>query len=358
MRTIPIILLLILSHSTSAQQVNNLKIEQPLLKDLFVWGDHIIAEKDHTNIHKFYSCDTISKQLIPLTIKGNSEVLYLAESNSFLFAIVKNQNTFSLISKGKTAQSWNSETLFQGFDLIREAKFVANDSLLLFITADKIHYKARSSGWQSILLNSLVDLKSLIFAYGSVPQHCLVTANSLYLGYDHGEWSGALIEIPFISKNNIVFKKGKTILEDNIKAICRTTNDTIWIATGLAHMAAERSGIYKYKNKSLQEILWSKPSLSLPKKSDLSAFCLNNKEEPLFVASILGVFKIESDKLKQVINANLYISYSMKDYSVGSFPEAMYADKNDNLFIASRSLGVFLYTKTGNGYKFTQLTFE
>ena len=103
MRLIPIILLLlILTFSTSAQEVNNLKVEQPLLKDLFVWGDYIIAEKDHTKPDKFYFCDTISKQLMPLTIEGNSGIIYLAESKSFLFAIVKKENTFNLEGQERT----------------------------------------------------------------------------------------------------------------------------------------------------------------------------------------------------------------------------------------------------------------
>lgn len=353
-----IIILFILAFHANGQDLNKLKVEQPYLSDLFIWDNQIIAEKDTEKTDKFFYCDIKLHKLIKLEIDGNSEIAYLAESNSFLFAIVRSDNQFYLMSKGKTAKLWNKEKIFPEFNLTDIAQLVALDNMLVFVTSDKIYYKTLTSTWKSTVLDKLIDSKSSMFLKQSAPQHCLLTNHSLFLGYDYGEWSGALMEIPFVIEKEIVFRKGKRILRDNIVAIKYSKDSVVWFATGLAHMGSAKSGIYKYKNSKLQQVLWTKPTLSLKNESALSAFCLKSMEEPFFIASELGIFKIKKDSLVHVISKNLYISYPMKNYTVGSSPVAMHVDINNNIFIASRSLGVFVYSPKNSDYKFTQLTFD
>ena len=353
-----IFLFSLLTLSSSAQEPDSLKVEQPLLKDLFLWGNQIIAEKDRSTTDKFYYCDPQLNKLTRLQIKGNPEISHLAVSKSFLFAIVKNQDDFDILSKEKNNNYWATDKLFEEFNLNDNAKFVATDNLLVLVTAERIYYKVFNSTWKYVEIDKLFDRKSSMLLRESAPQHCLLTNRSLYLGYNYGEWSGALIEIPFRIGKEVVFQKGKRIIRDNIVAMSYFKDSTLWFATGLAHMGVAKSGIYKYEDNKLHQILWTKSSLSLKKESDLSAFYLSNLGIPFFVASELGVFKIEHDSLKQVIEKDLYISYPMKNYTVGSLPEAMFVDNDNNIFIASRSLGVFVYSRNNNSYKFSQLTFD
>lgn len=349
-------ILLLTTLSVFGQDVSRLKVEQPLLKNLFVWDNLIIVEKDWAANDKYYVCDTLKGRLTRLHIANDTAILDLAETKSFIHAITKRRSSYVLVTKNRNHHSWSSENLFSGFQKIQKFKLVANDSLLTLVTSEKIYTKRPNSKWQEISIDSILDKSHMLF--NKMPEHCLLTMTSLYLGFDKGEWGGSLWEIPISTEKGIALSKGKLILEDNIKALEYSSQGVLWVATGLAHLSLRESGIYRYQDAKLQQVLWSQPSLSLKEKSDLSAFCLKNAEDPFFVASEFGVFKISNENLEEVFKAKLYLTYSIKDYSVGSSPVAMYVDKNNTMYLAHRSLGVFVYTKTNDSYAFRQMTFD
>ena len=356
MKTLQITALLIIaSFSVLGQNIHDLKIEQPSLNNLFVWNNLVIVEKAADEHGKFFICDTSKEKLERLTIEKDTNILALAESTSFLYAIVKRGDAYVLITKHKNQNTWISEGLFPDFNTIKRWKLVANDNLLILVTMDKIYTKTHSSEWTAVPFNSIVE-KTKMFL-DNMPSHYVLTKNSFFLAFDNGEWGGSLWEIPISTSRKAVLSKGKLVVGDNIKGLQYASSGVLWIATGLAHLDARESGVYKYANNTLQKVLWSMPSLSLKEPADLSAFCLKNAEQPFFVASALGVFKMLDENLEEVIHANLYLRYSLKNYDVGSSPVAMHVDGNNTIYIAQRSLGVFVYTKTNDSYAFRQLSF-
>lgn len=344
------------TFSVLGQDVSQLQIGQPTLKNLFVWDNLIIAEKDWTFNDKYYFCDTLKGRLTRLNIANDTDIVGLAETKYFLHAIVNRGSSYVLLTKNKQQDKWSSDTLFSEFQGLKEIELLAIDSLLVLITSEKIYTKILNSEWQEILIDSLLDESNVLF--NKMPEHCLLTKNSLFLGFDKGEWGGFLWEIPVSMGNERRLSKGKLILKDNIRALEYSSKGVLWVATGLAHLSLRKSGIYKYQNAKMHQLLWSQPSLSLKENSDLSTFCLKNAEEPFFVASEYGVFKISSGNLEEVLKSKLYLTYSIKDYLVGSSPVGMYVDKNNTMFIAQSTLGVFLYTKTKDTYTFRQITFD
>lgn len=350
-----ILFLLLLTFFSAAQKFDNLKVEQPLISDLFLWGNHILAETVHDTANKYYYIDSLTNRLLKLEIEDNSKIIHVAQSNSFLFAITKKNGHLNLLSKEKRKTFWLKQELLIKSNAIDNAKFVATDNLLVLVTSEIIHYKLFNSTWKSIEISKLIKLHP---ESDRLPRHCLLKDDALYLGYDNGEWGGSLIEIPFSVGDDIVFKTGNLILNENIVAINYSKDSILWIATGLSHLGLAKSGIYKYQNDKLQKVLLENPKLSLKGESDLSAFCLNNNDEPFFIASEFGLFKIQGDCLRQLINEKLIIYYPIKDYIVGSYPVGMYIDREGNIFIASRSLGVLVYKKLGNQYTFSQMIFN
>ncbi len=350
-------ILLLSVLTTFGQEVTDLKHEQPILKSLFIWDNLLIAERDWVTTDKFYICDTTKESLTRLSIASDTAILDLAETKSFLHAIIKKDNSYFLLTKNKYESKWNYESIFPEFPNLKKFKLVATDNLLVLVTAEKIYSKRPNSLWHEGAVDSLLTPHWRIpFAY--MPEHCILIENSLYLGFDNGEWGGSLWEIPISNEKETIFDRGKLVLQDNIVGLEYSSQGLLWVATGLAHLGLQESGIYTYDNSKLQNILWSQPSLSLKEKSDLSAFCLKNTAEPFFAASEFGVFKISNENLEEVLKAKLYLTYRMQHYSVGSRPVGMYVDNNNNIYIAQRSLGVFVYTKTIDSYAFRQMTFD
>lgn len=358
--------------SCFGQNIDQLKVEQPLLKRLLVWNGLIIAEKDWSRTDKYYVCDTIKNRLTRLQIANDTAILDLTETPSSLHVIVQRDDSYFLLTKNKHERKWTTNPLFPDFNKIKKFRLVANDNLLLIITFDEIFFKQPNSTWEKIAIDSLID--EFHTNDYDIPQHCLMTSNSLYLGYDNGEWGGALVEIPISKGDNKTFGKGKFIIEDNIKGLEYSSKGTLWIASGLSHLAIRESGIYTFQKDKLQQVLWPQPRKSKDKpqqdsvpqmhllfgeKSDLSAFCLKDKEVPLFIMSEFGVFRIQKDSIEEVIKTKLNIEYSLeKGYSAGSRPVGMQIDNNSTIFIAQRSLGVFVYIRNKDSYTFRQISFD
>lgn len=358
--------------SVRAQEANNIKTQQPILKNLFLWDNLVIAERDWVVTDKYYVCDALKGKLTRLQISNDTAILDLAETHSFVYAISKRDELYFLLKKVKGQNKWDATPLFPGFDKILKFKLVANDSMLVLITRDEIFYKQTNSYWQKTAIDSLMD-EFNTYDY-NIPKHCLMTANRLYLGYDNGEWGGALWEIPISNEGEKNLSKGKLILDDKIMGLQYSLQGTLWIASGLTQRARGESGIYMFEKDSLQQVLWPQPhksrdrnqAESLPQQhllfgdnSDLSAFCLKNKVMPFFILSGLGVFRIQKDGIEEVLKAKLNLEYSLgNDYSVGSRPVGMHIDNNNVIYIAQRSLGVFVYIKNKHVYSFRQISFD
>lgn len=358
--------------SCLGQNINQLKVEQPLLKRLLAWNGLIIAEKDWAKTDKYYVCDTIKNKLTRLQIANDTTILDLAETHSSLHVIVQRDDSYFHLTKNKHEDKWTTTPLFPDFNKIKKFRLVANDNLLVIITVDEIFFKEPNSIWKKIAIDSLVD--AFYTSNYNIPQHCLITENGLYLGYDNGEWGGALAEIPISKGNSKTFGKGKFILDYNIKGLEYSSKGTLWIASGLSHLAIRESGIYTFHKDKLKQVLWPQPRKlkhkpqqdSVPKmhllsgeKSDLSAFCLKDSEIPFFIMSEFGVFRIHKDRIEEVIKTKLNIEYSLeKGYSAGSRPVGMQIDNNGTIFIPQRSLGVFVYIRNKDSYTFRQISFD
>ncbi|QBN19394.1 hypothetical protein [Flavobacterium nackdongense] len=350
-------ILLLTMMSAFGQDISNLKVSQQNIKNLFIWNDLLIVEKYEATSDKYYVCDTVHDKLNKLQINNYKAILRLTETKSNLCAITIADGSYWIITRNKNQKSWTKVRLFSEFNNIKEFEFVANDSLLVIITSKKIFTKRLNSAWQEISMYSIRDNSWMLD--NEMPQHCLLTKNSLYLGFGCGEWGGSLWQIPISMKDEMVLSKGKEILSGgNIRALKYTSDDVLWIATGLAHMGSRESGIYKYIEGKIQKVLWSKPSLSLKEESELRAFCLNSTEEPYFVASECGVFRIINEKVEEVIDRKQRFIHSLIDYDIDSVALAIYVDKNNSIFIAQYSLGIFVYKKTKDTYQFRQITFD
>lgn len=354
MRIAIVIYLLLSFYTGSSQDINQLKVEQPLISGMFLWDNLIIVERDRYTTDKYFICDTTVKKLSPLQIADNSLVLGLTETKSSLYAVSKMNDTYFLLTKHKDEVKWKSENItIQGLNST-ELKLLSTDNLLVIVTAENIFYRKTSSSWKSVPINIKNNN-----GYYQIPKHCLLTSSSLFVGFNNGEWGGSLWEIPFSTEKEKAFGKGELILEDNIVALEYSSQGELWIATGLAHMGLYESGIYKYHNTNLRQILWSTKSLEFDENSDLSAFYLRNNNEPYFIASKLGVFKILNENIEEVIKAKLTLHYRKTPNLIsGSSPVGMYVDSMKNIFVAQRSLGVFFYKNLGNTYEFKQINFD
>jgi hypothetical protein len=77
----------------------------------------------------------------------------------------------------------------------------------------------------------------------------------------------------------------------------------------------------------------------------------------LVVAARLGVFEVNRNGMKQLIKADFFTSYREERTSVGSFPHGIATDTGDNIYVATRSLGVLAFRRQDEGFLLKQIGF-
>jgi hypothetical protein len=96
--------------------------------------------------------------------------------------------------------------------------------------------------------NYYIDENGFVSIYSKIDNSILSTLiidDSIFIGTDHGEWSGELI---FKDYDNI-YPLEYNIINDNIHDIFRFQNE-IFVLTGLAHLGGDKGKVHKleYKN--------------------------------------------------------------------------------------------------------------
>ncbi|MCI5146356.1 MAG: hypothetical protein D3923_12715, partial [Candidatus Electrothrix sp. AR3] len=163
-----------------------------------------------------------------------------------------------------------------------------------------------------------------------------------------------------INKHGLV-SKSTLLLSENVCAIDQDSKGRVWIASGLSHLGLRQAGLHYYDGKAVTEIILQNNivlkkgesknvvTTSLPKSTEFSGMIVNSNDEIVVVAAEIGLLSYTIGKSPKTLwEGNLYISYDMPTYGVGSFPQGI-VEKEKKLYVASRSLGVFLFEALGDG---------
>lgn len=351
--------LLVISSTSHGQNIDELDKNQPVLETILKWNDQIIVEipyydRTFKNTSKAYLvCDDKSNKLVPLHIDTDKIAIELAETKTHLYAIVQNGNTFSLLKRKKSGRKkWESETINIPFELGWNSRLLTQGNDVFLIDQKNIYYRKSSNNWISTSLKELLG-----DSYPLYPEitslNAVISKNCITLGYEGGEWGSNLIQILYSGNRDIMYKE--------VKNIGTTSRNVVKYDKSLLLCGSFPSfnsyELMKYENEKLITLISSQDNNKLKfAKAPGEIVCTVDGKGDIYVATgYTGIFRVTNDSLINIMDSPLCLSYSKEpNYIIVSSPQAMLM-VGTTFYIATRSLGVFVYTKTDKGYSFKQL---
>jgi|GEM_PF-4788652 len=326
-----------------------LEKELPLIESIYRIGDDVIvrtekyASKEGKWHHFLWRLDEKKGYFIPFINDNNERIVAVSEGSL-------NELIASSDGKGLHLKFINQPKRNITISESEESPFRlgANAYFTFVVFAERIIEVSSKGTVRSIRLNGLIPEE-----WRMLPRAIAVSENELILGYDKGEWGGAVYSMR-IDKNGLDAKSNR-LLSENVCAIRQDSKGGIWIASGLSHLGMRDAGLHFYDGQKISGIvsqryffekeLKSKSgvAISLHKSTEISGMTVNSKDEVVIVAAEAGLFSYTiGNPFRSLWEGSLYITYNMTDYSVGSFPQGI-VEKGKKLYVASRSLGVFCF---------------
>ena len=342
--------------------------EQPLLKSIRLWNSEIVVESEEYEeaserwISQYFAVDS-KKGLSPLKIAGCNVIRSIAESAQDVFVFCSNGQHPVLLSTAKnTMFGWKTRELPTGLQVEDDSLITALNSHVALLSSDYLYWLTSNGGWSRMPFHHPSSVKIKV-----PPQHILLTNRGLFVGYDAGEFGGALIFIPIQPNSPNPLGPSQLLSSMNVNAIAQDRTGAVWVAGGLAHLGMKRADLVRIKEGTVETILHEESfgersrtlsgSLQLPEPTDVSSLCLDPTDKPLILATDLGVLELDNKSFRYRIKADFSISYKMPDYSVGSRPVGMVCPGDGRILVATRSTGIMEFVNSAAGYNFRQLVF-
>jgi hypothetical protein len=98
-----------------------------------------------------------------------------------------------------------------------------------------------------------------------------------------------------------------------------------------------------------------------PGLTNLAGLSLGREERPTVVLPGFGVFELAGDRFVRLYEGELQFSYQADPKTgswAGSSPVGLAMGKAGEIYVASRSLGIFVLRKEGERYSLRQLLFD
>ena len=337
--------------------------EQPLIRTIYEWGDQIAViterfQSTERGANELSVVDQSISRLVPIRAPGCDayyDVAYDAGLGKLL-----------LCGTGQSARvyrmngaSWTAVAEpVQG----TEFRFAVNGNRIAIVSGNTVLLMSATSS----------DRPASIPLRLEMPPHTLSSAlllgdDVLLLAYDVGEFGGGLYRMDLKRPD----KAPSELIDGNVKALARSKSGVVWAAGGLAHMGSLSAAIYRIDGDSVQVVaairgfngrqgdkISKKAGVQFPGLTSVTGLALGKDDRPTMVFPEFGVFELVADRFNRLYEGRLRHSYQMPGYGVGSSPVGLAIAKSGAIFVADRSLGIFVLRKDGNRYSLKQLLFH
>lgn len=349
MKYLHVAFLSLLSTVSTGQNFQDLKKNQPLLQSILKWNNEIVVESIDYKTKIYLKCELDSNKLTPIEILNHTNIVMLAESETYSYAVVNENNGFYLLMKDKSKTEWQKEFITANFKNSWNTKLIVYDKNIFIIDHENIHFRNTDKKWISASLKVLLNGRLPMYP-SVVTVNCVITNDHITVAYDGGEWGSDVFQITYDVTADVLFKDvihlggaAQNIATHNGATFRCYSNATFNFYT-----------LLKHQNNTTTLLLSSKKNNRFQIPPQNIVFCVANNGDILIAADRGGIFKLANDSLINLIETHLDFCYPMTGYFACSSPVAMLVEK-DNIYIAHRSLGVFVYIKHGASYKFRQL---
>jgi len=196
----------------------------------------------------------------------------------------------------------------------------------------------------------------------------LLGGDVLLLAYDVGEFGGGLYRMDLKRPD----KAPSELIDGNVKALARSKSGVVWAAGGLAHMGSLSAAIYRIDGDSVQVVaairgfngrqgdkISKKAGVQFPGLTSVTGLSFGKDDRPTVVLPEFGVFELAGGRFVALYGGPLSFHYTMASGAgVGSHPVGLAIGKAGEIFVASRTLGIFVLRKDSNRYHLKQLLFQ
>ena len=347
---------------------------QPYIRSIQTWGDTIavLTERYLREQQRFMSAlfliDPINQRFVPFAEKSCHAVHDIAASADGRYLLCEEQDgtgIFAYKSVYEQPHTWErcSESLVG--NAVRVT--VTNDTLIA--VSDQEIYIQDATRVTRLPLPPLLTESPV-----TAPTTLELVDSWLYLGYDHGEWGGGLYRFPLQTPAAI-----ERIFDGNVRKLVRDPHrSAVWMLSGLAHLSLYMMQI-SHIGLQHHDVLWGEygiitgtkrgivyqrepsdiiPRYQLPHASPVWALCLTTHDTPLLLASQVGIIEGQLDTVSGKAGQQVVYPLSASNRLVMEASVDMVMARNEDIFVATRSYGVFRLYKEEKGYNIEQYVFE
>lgn len=202
--------------------------DQPRVRDLVRWNGTFVVEADQR-----YTIDLATGAAHPLALAGAEEVLAVASQGPSAVALVRRGAERLLLTTAD--DRWIERALPEALRTSTAPLVLAADAGSLVLLADERVHRLRGTTWTSVAVGA--EPRQIRGA----PAHALLDGDQLHLGWDSGEWGGALLVLDVATGQWSVGPDAGTPVHD----IVRAPDGVVWVATGLAHLGGRRGALHR-----------------------------------------------------------------------------------------------------------------
>jgi hypothetical protein len=345
--------------------------EQPLIRTIYEWGDQIAAitetyqAKEKRLTTELYVVDPSISRAIPVRVPdcdAYHDVAYDARLGKLvLCGTGKSARVYKM--SGAAWATVSEPVPGTGF------RFAVDGDRIAIVSDGIVFVISASSNVRPEVIPLRIGMPP-----GVMPSALLLADGALFVAYDLGEFGGGLYWMEL--KRGA--KPPTRVIHGNVAALARSRSGVIWAAGGLAHLSGLSAALYRvsgnrvevvaaiggfqggrrFDGAQIDEKITEKAGVPFPGLTSLSGLSLGGEERPTVVLPAFGVFEFSGDRFVRLYEGELSFHYQMPTYGVGSHPVGLAIGQSGDLYVASRSLGIFVLRRQDDRYELKQLLFE
>jgi hypothetical protein len=347
--------------------------EQPLIRTIYEWGDQIAAitekyQDTEETKSRLYVVDPSLSRAVPVRAPGCDtyhDVAFDARLGKLL-----------LCGTGKSARvlrmsgaSW--ATVSEPIPGT-EFRFAVDGDRIAILSEGLVFLMSAASNGRPAVIPLRIRTPP-----GWMPSAMLLVDDVLFLAYDIGEFGGGLYRMDLKQGG----RPPTRLIDGNVAALARTQSGVIWAAGGLAHLSSVSAALHRISGNRLEVVaaiggfeggrrfdgvriegkITEKTGVPFPALTSLSGLSFSKEERPIVVLPTLGVFELTGDRFVRLYEGSLgfgYLSNPTTGSWAGSWPVGLAIGKAGEIYVASRSLGIFVLRKESDRYILNQLLLE
>jgi hypothetical protein len=342
--------------------------EQPFIRAIHEWGDQIavITEKyqraDSAPIFELYVVDQTTSRVSPVRVPGCDTYHDVAYGGGPGRMLLCGDGTSARVYR-MSGSSWTPVSgPMQGPDF----RFAVEGNRIAVVSESSVFLMSATAGSPPASIPLRMKFSPHMF-----PSALLLANDVLLMALDVGEFGGGLYRMNL----KLPDEAPARLIRGNVRALARAQSGVIWAAGGLSHLGSVSAALYRISDDRIAVVaaisgyagtrqgdrITEKAGVPFPGLTNLAGLSLGREERPTVVLPGFGVFELAGDRFVRLYEGELQFGYQANPKTgswAGSSPVGLAIGKTGEIYVASRTLGIFVLRKEGQRHSLKQLLFD